>query len=305
MLPPQPAHEPSDPNRIGMWRIWFAPVMMVQYTRNWARLGKPEWGKLTARGGLLILAWMIAGLVALMLNIGSVLALGFFIAALMTNLAFWIIIGHWQGGAYKTWTATHDWAALCAHPYRVDKTVSFVIAASVIGTVAITGWLWADSRPHRYSSSDLSLKYDSWWTSRALNDGFCQDYDNGCFLVLTDDQYGFTSIAFARQPLAEGMRTAEDADADLWENYWGWVSGVELVSHTPILIDGLPGIAREFLYPQPGDDPFYILTVVVVNDHTRYDITAWASNRAIFEEDRARIMKVINSLDFKASGATV
>lgn len=303
---PPPNQEPVDPVQIERWRLWFVPVMMWKYTRNWARLGKPDWMWNTALGGLLIFAWLIVAGVTLALNLRSILAIGFLVSAAMTNLAFWMIIGQLQRGAYKTWAATHDWDALRAHPYRINKTIVGILAVTVIATIAITAFLWYESRPTGYENDDLRLVYDSSWKTRdAAGVTLCQDYEYGCFLVLTDKQFGMTTIAFVKTHLTGQVRTAADADAYLWANYWGQVSGVELVSREELAIDGLPAVSREFFYPQEGDDPLYIKVFLVVNGQARYDITVWAATKAVFDEDRTKIMDVIDSVDFKRTGASV
>ncbi len=140
------------------------------------------------------------------------------------------------------------------------------------------------------------------WPSSEIT--FCQDYEYGCFLVLTDKQFGYTSIAFVKTHITEGVQTSEEAEAYLWANYWGRVAGVEVVSHEQFLIDGLSAISREFHYPEARDDePMYIKVMALVDGPIRYDITAWADNKAIFEEDRKKIMDIIDSIDFKSPRA--
>lgn len=294
----RPTEEPVDPAKIAMWQIYFTPIMMWKYTKNWARLGKPEWGTTTGWAGLLLFAWIIAGLIALVVDIESILSLGLLISGALTNLAFWIIIGHLQQGAYKTWTATRDWDALRAHPYRVDNVIRIVIGICVILIVVFTGLLWSETQAPTYENDYLSLTYDRDFKTFDTSDyGVCEDYNYGCFLGLFD-QWGDATLVFAKMDIDQDTKTSVDAENYLWD-YWSYYSA-ETINYEEMTIGGLPAVFREFGLLEDEDDPYYHMMVfVVVNGNDRYDITVWDVGEGSLDRKRDMIMDIINSIEFK------
>jgi hypothetical protein len=300
-LPAWAAKPPKDPSSIAMWWIFFIPVAIVKYARNWERLGKPDWVWPTALFWLLLYACgVFSAILFSQWASSNVMVFGLTSLLGMTNVAFWVIIGHLQERAYKTWKATRNPEALLNHVHKFDKTIAATLVICPLIGIGIAAALWYEAQPDRFQNGHFSVGYESNWDKESSdNVGFCQEYDNGCFLVLMDQPFENTIIVFVERPLGNQRWDLEGAEQSGWDFSWAGVPGLDIAARYETEIGGAPAICREFSYPQEDDEPLYAQWCVVLYGQSWYEISAWAANANIYEDDRDKIMDVINSIEFK------
>lgn len=304
-------HSPYDPSKITVLYMIPLPLLSVtpgasvRLTRNWKRLEKPGWVWPTILIQVAILAGLILGGVLLAVQDSEnafMVALSVLIVSGIANTVFWVIVRELQVSAYKAWIAAgRTPQALRQHRYRLRKNVAIALLAWGPVALGMIAFAWYVTKPVNFENDHLSLSYEeSFWKSTSQNQiNFCSKYDTGCFLVLLQQPYRSTTIAFVERPLNGQGWTLAEAEKNSWESIWARIDGLKIVARSELQIDGEPAVSREFLIPQDGGDPVYTQWFLVLHDGSWYEITAWSSSPDMFEKDRQNIIDVIKTIKFK------
>jgi hypothetical protein len=143
--------------------------------------------------------------------------------------------------------------------------------------------------PNRWYSADLSER--SWCRGEAFS---------SCILYL--ETVSSVRMPFNFVPVPAGWTAEQTAYAD-WVEYSAPNSyrRLELVSEQKVMLDGVRSVWREFRVYKP-DAYFYFLRVQTFTNPV-IQITVWARDDLTFENKRADILDILNTLDIKAPPA--
>lgn len=304
-LPGLPAGHPWNPT---MWMIvalvGLAPIGIIGLALNWKRLGKPQWTSVTIfillmLASLAIVSFIIVEKVEAAQSLDAV-PFGIW---LIGSITLTIAITDLQRTPYEIWNTEHDTAGMLAHIYNFKKALFQAIFLIVLGTgIGIFVMLTNRETFETFEDSALRVTYSSEWEAvEPSSQASCQQI-TGCFLYLIDTVSGpggYAPMVVNEISFVEFM-TSQPADV-LRDNGWRQASlqnGV-LRGQNMVQLGGLSAYTNEYLWPQPDDDALYVRQIYVANGSKGFLISVSSSNEEIARDSRAKIDKVLDSIEFK------
>jgi hypothetical protein len=304
----QPNINPWDPSLAYVWIATFLPLAMIFLSLNWRRLGKAQWALETFLLGILAAVAFIASIVleTTLLQDNSTIAQALMVGTGVLNYGYWVGVTRIQSEPYENWKKTRDPLTVLNHSYKFGRTVLVVIILAIVavGAVEAATYLTASSETPvttaTYENDRYSVDYtEQTWiilpTDRIL---VCQSEPEYCNFALNNFPFGSSTILFASYPINTAFGL-ESLDTAWWQHSLSeYPYEVQVDVYERTTIDGLSGFVREFSAPEDGIDYYYRI-VNLIRGSEMIQIQAWSSSQSNFENDRADIMEVIDTIDFK------
>lgn len=301
-----PAGKPWNPSTIAS--LFFLITFLgaeILLAFNWPRLGKKNWTLPTiliavalpfATFGPLFAA-STQGRAPDNLILPALILLA---GALGLNLGFFAALSHLQNGAYKKWHKENDVAAMLAHEYDF-VTAGIIIVVFIVVFIALAViFVYPQTQSHWLETTTFKVEYPSGWEPLdPAQQPICQQARRGCAAYLSNKPYDYTSIVFVEVPL-EGGTNLQAFEQDQW-NRISSGGDIQLIEWKETEVGGYESISREYERPSSSGDMLRIQQFFVVANKVGLVITAIGLNRGIFNEDRADIERIINTLKFSTA----
>lgn len=269
---------------------------------NWKRLEKPQWVvpslAITVGVPVIIIFFAIAlwsPIASQPYQVAKNLSMIVVVSLILTLYILPLSMYHLQSSGYKIWREKGS-QTLLDYDYQLRRKsrIIFMIFAimSVVSILLVDYFI----KPPQYSGDFIQFEYQRGWTIADEKDFVFCDYDwLSCDVILAEISTQPTYVAFQRIDLIGSWTAQKMVDQDL--AYLSNIAGLNLEPRVELTIDGREAIQIEMDLDN-GEEIIYQIDTYVVDDNQALRITVVSWCDICLQEDRSKIMDIINSIEF-------
>lgn len=298
------------PSGGGLGPSWFAGMSFIMtpvvsgliMSYFWRRVGKPSWMWLSMLLAILVPVVAFGSAILLLrvipLGVGQFLVL---MGAAGVSYGFVFALSSLLEGAYQTW---HREGTEAAANYPYNWTRAALIGGGVFAGALALGSVIYFTRPgpQTFNHPRIAVTYPAGWKVGDLTQVKDCKTDSECFVLLYEGQFGYSGVLIGRFRLTDPAPSAS-VERTTWINLQQQNAGIVLESRDSLQVGGLDA-ARRFYFSPPAQssqssDMEYVMQIYIVRGQDAYFVSAWGKTKPIFEENRAAIDSIVNSLVLK------